>query len=344
MPSIGMGRNKVPRRDQVELYPFAPACSLEMEQRGVCKLSDLTHWKLGQTREETGSVQMGNCSKCDDSVWRPKLKATWEAPNDMVVLIGPAERRCGCAACPKDRILLKVLFKGSFGPPPIGEKGYSRRRMDSAKWQDSPGILTGSFGECYSKNQYWKVVEEDEDELGDADDATWGGTGRRRRSIWRRRRAARRRRSRKVIKRIRRRRSRPIRRRRSRPIPKRQVGVALLGTRIAPNIPTTGVKTCQGLNFGPRIVNRFADADSRNMYFNGADWFKGKGRGYVDVKCRVWKQAFCFTPVFSTLPGQSPSRSVTRLAACAVVAWSRCTLTILLPTVCSHQKALFCER
>merc|ERR1712166_1104678 len=134
-PSIGMGRNKVPRRDQVELYPFAPACSLEMEQRGVCKLSDLTHWKLGQTREETGSVQMGDCSKCADSVWRPKLKATWGAPQDMAVFLGPAERRCGCAACPKDRILLKILGFGqawpngrSFGPLACKDCG-SRRRM-----------------------------------------------------------------------------------------------------------------------------------------------------------------------------------------------------------------------
>merc|ERR1711957_913705 len=77
----------------------------------------------------------------------------------------------------------------------------------------------------------------------------------------------------------------------------------------APNEPTSGVKTCQGLKFGPRIVNRFADADSRAMYFKGADWFKGRGHGYVDIKCRVWKQVFCFTPVFSTLQGQSPSRS-----------------------------------
>merc|ERR1711865_464352 len=114
-PSIGMGRNKVPRRDQVELYPFAPACSLEMEQRGVCKLSDLTHWKLGQTRGEA-SVQMGDCSKCADSVWQPKLKATYGAPRGMAVFLGPAERRCGCAACPKDRILLKVIFKKSLGP------------------------------------------------------------------------------------------------------------------------------------------------------------------------------------------------------------------------------------
>jgi len=160
------------------------------------------------------------------------------------VFLGPAERRCGCVACPKDRILLKMIFKRSFGP---GSGG--RRRMESAKWQDSPGILKGDFGECYSKDQFWKATGAEP---------------------------------------------------------------PLFGTRIAPNIPTSGVKNCQGLNFGPRIITKFADADSRQLYFKGAEWKNRDSRhsgGYVDIKCRLWKQVFCFTPVFSTLPGQSPSRS-----------------------------------